>query len=187
MVIESVSQRLTPTNRKRLTQHGLANYSRIPNRHPIVTLPFRQTRLLFKWLLRGRRGAKLNADSHTFLSIGGSEQPMRNAGFALVPLVLAIAGSLAFVQRVPRRDQTLTGSAAYRDWRSDRPGIRRRIGIDDMPSPMATEAATSLPIVVKRPDEASPKVPPGFTAELFVSGLTGPRVVRTAARQNLPN
>lgn len=105
---------------------------------------------------------------------------MRNGDFVLVPLAIAIVGSLAFAQPVSQRDQTLTGPAAYGDWRLDRPGLRRKIAIDHMPAAMATAAATNPPLVIKRPDNVSPKVPPGFTAELFASGLAGPRVVRTA-------
>lgn len=105
---------------------------------------------------------------------------MRSGNFAFIISALATAGSLALAQPVPQTDQTLTGPAAYGDWRSDRPGLRRKIGVGDMPVPMATAWAARPPFVAKRRDDASPKVPAGFTANLFASDLVGPRVVRTA-------
>lgn len=105
--------------------------------------------------------------------------------FTFISLALAIAASLPFAQPVSPRNETLSGPAAYGDWHSDRPGIRRKIGIDDMPAPMATASADHPPRVVKRPDGASPRVPPGFTVDVFASGFAGPRVVRTAPNGDL--
>src|SRR4029079_11270355 len=35
----------------------------------------------------------------------------------------------------------LTGKAAFGDWRSDRPGVRRLLKLADLPAPFATESA----------------------------------------------
>jgi hypothetical protein len=80
-----------------------------------------------------------------------NEQPIRSSRFVFVASALAIAGSFACAQPVSQRDQTLTGPAAYGDWRQDRPALRRKITADDMPGPMATASANSFPLVVKQP------------------------------------
>jgi len=74
----------------------------------------------------------------------------------------------------------LTGAAAFGDWRADAPLIRRKITVDDLPKPYATHSASNFPRAVSRPPGASPKVPPGFTAELFASGLEDPRALVVA-------
>ena len=72
----------------------------------------------------------------------------------------------------------LTGAPGYGDWRSDGPGVRRRINAADMPPPYETTSANQGPTVVARPADAWPKAPPGFAVELFVSGgLDNPREI----------
>jgi glucose/arabinose dehydrogenase len=108
------------------------------------------------------------------------EEAMRKPRPALLAAALAVAVSIAFAEPVSRMDTMLTGSAAYSDWRSDAPGIRRKITDHDLPAPLANAPVANPPTVVKRPDGTSPKVPAGFSAELFASGLAGPRVIRVA-------
>lgn len=74
----------------------------------------------------------------------------------------------------------LTGAAAYGDWRSDAPGVRRKIAPADMPPPMATQPVAEPPRVVARPEGAWPKAPPGFSVSLFAQGLAMPRAIRVA-------
>ncbi|WP_245300059.1 PQQ-dependent sugar dehydrogenase [Methylocystis bryophila] len=74
----------------------------------------------------------------------------------------------------------LEGAAALGDWRSDAPGVGRRISPTDLPAPYAGELAASRSQVVGRPEGASLKAPDGFSVELFASGLNGPRVIRVA-------
>jgi glucose/arabinose dehydrogenase len=70
------------------------------------------------------------------------------------------------------------GKAAFGDWRTDGPLVRRKI--TDLPPPYATRSASNPPQVVAKPVSAAPKVPPGFQVELFASNLRDPRVVRVA-------
>lgn len=74
----------------------------------------------------------------------------------------------------------LTGKAALGDWRTDAPGVRRRITIADMAKPFDTPSVDNGPHHVGRPANAWPKVPAGFKVEEFVSGLNAPRLIRTA-------
>jgi glucose/arabinose dehydrogenase len=74
----------------------------------------------------------------------------------------------------------LMGTAAFGDWRSDRPGLSRIIKPEDLPKPGATSSVANFPHVVPRPSTAVPQVPPGFKVEIFAEGLSGPREMRVA-------
>jgi len=78
-----------------------------------------------------------------------------------------------------------TGAAAYGDWRSDAPGVRRLITPADLPQPYATPTVANPSSLVSRPPGALPKAPPGFTVDLIASGLSEPRVIRTAPNGDL--
>jgi glucose/arabinose dehydrogenase len=75
---------------------------------------------------------------------------------------------------------TRTGAGAYGDWRSDAPGVRRRLTAQDMPAPGATGSVANPSWVVARPEGAWPKAPAGFAVSLFAADLKQPRVVRVA-------
>src|SRR6516164_10821555 len=72
----------------------------------------------------------------------------------------------------------LVGKAAFGDWRTDAPLVRRKI--TELPPPYATRSASNPPRVIAKPASATPKVPPGFQVELFASNLRDPRMVRVA-------
>ncbi len=74
----------------------------------------------------------------------------------------------------------LTGQAAFGDWSSDAPGVKRQITVNDLPKPYATESSRNGPHGVGRPAGAMPKVPDGFTVNEFAQGLNNPRYVQTA-------
>jgi glucose/arabinose dehydrogenase len=97
------------------------------------------------------------------------------------PAVL-VAALLAGTSATPTLAQsgTLTGSAAFGDWRTDRPGLVRLIRPADLPKPGATASSANVSHVVPRPAGAVPKVPAGFRVELLTEGLGGPREIRTA-------
>lgn len=96
---------------------------------------------------------------------------------ALLGTGLALLPALSHAQPAqPLR----TGSDAMGDWSQDAPGVRRKITIDDLPKPYATESARNGPRRVRRPENAWPKAPAGFEVNIFASGLDGPRVIRTA-------
>ncbi len=73
-----------------------------------------------------------------------------------------------------------TGADAYGDWRTDAPGVARRILPADLPPPFATNNAARTSVIVARPAGVLPKAPPGFAVTLFASGLNEPRALRTA-------
>jgi glucose/arabinose dehydrogenase len=94
----------------------------------------------------------------------------------LVAVLLAGAG----VTPALAQSGALTGSAAFGDWRADRPGLVRLIRPSDLPKPGATASSANVSRVVARPATAMPQVPAGFKVELLAEGLSGPREIRTA-------
>ena len=94
-------------------------------------------------------------------------------------MVAALAGTAA-ITASGQSQPVLTGAAAYGDWRSDAPGVRRKITPADMPPPYETASASRYPTVVARPADAWPKAPPGFVVELLVGGLDNPRLIRVS-------
>ena len=79
--------------------------------------------------------------------------------------------------------QVLTGSAAFGDWRQDKPGVKRLLTPHDLPA-ISTPTYGKAEIV-PMPAGAKPAVPPGFSVELVTSGLVNPRVSRVAPNGDL--
>ena len=73
-----------------------------------------------------------------------------------------------------------TGAAAFGDWRTDAPGVRRLITPADLPAPYATRSTANMSQHEARTGAETPKAPPGFTVDLFATGLNTPRVIRIA-------
>jgi glucose/arabinose dehydrogenase len=100
--------------------------------------------------------------------------------------VLASTTALAIVLlTMTSSAQIRSGAAAFGDWRTDAPGVQRHITPADLPAPKsATEAemadVRAAPRIVPRPDGALPRVPAGFIADLYLAGLSAPRVLRRA-------
>src|SRR6266567_45936 len=56
--------------------------------------------------------------------------------------------------------ELLVGKAAFGDWRTDAPLVRRKI--TELPPPYATRSVSNPPRVIAKPASGSPQVPPGF-------------------------
>ncbi len=95
-------------------------------------------------------------------------------------LILCRSLLLASAFGLPALAQTRTGEDAYGDWRTDAPGVRRRIDAGAVAAPYATPSDSNGPRVVARQAGAAPRVPAGFSADLWAVGLRTPRVIRTA-------
>jgi glucose/arabinose dehydrogenase len=106
---------------------------------------------------------------------------LRTAIFCLRAAAL-VAFSVGAIQESAAADVPAlrTGGAAYGDWTTDAPGVRRRLVPRDMPAPKATRSAANFSHVVARPEGALPRVPPGFRVEEFARGLKEPRIIVTA-------
>ena len=65
-------------------------------------------------------------------------------GLALIGLSsLAWAATGVLTPAFPDSGGTLVGAAAYGDWRTDAPGVRRRLTSADMPVPLASPPAAN--------------------------------------------
>ena len=98
---------------------------------------------------------------------------MRNA--VLLTAMLIASGCAVS----PLVAQVRVGEAAYGDWRSDSPGVVRRITPADQPAAFATPPSAFPSAIVPRPAGASPKVPPGFVVTAYAK-LDHPRQIRVA-------
>jgi glucose/arabinose dehydrogenase len=79
----------------------------------------------------------------------------------------------------------LRGQAAFGDYTTDAPGVRRLITVVDLPAPGATKSVDNGPKMVPRPQDAWPQAPAGFVVELFAENLTNPRKIVTAPNGDL--
>ena len=95
-------------------------------------------------------------------------------------LILLAVGALA-----QQAGKVLTGQAAFGDWSTDAPGVKRKITAADQPKPFDTPSVDRGPRWAAKPDSAWPKAPAGFTVERFAQGLEGPRQIRTAPNGDL--
>jgi glucose/arabinose dehydrogenase len=93
----------------------------------------------------------------------------------------ALAAAVLFPTHILAQSGTvLTGTAAFSDWRTEAPGVRRLIRPQDLPPPFATESVRNRMQLVAAPGERQPKTLPGFEVKLFAQGLENPRAMRTA-------
>ncbi len=66
--------------------------------------------------------------------------------------------------------QTITGQAAFADYTKQKPGVRRKITVADLPEPKPSESVDNGPTVVQRPEGAWPIAPAGFKVQLYAGG-----------------
>src|SRR5271156_892563 len=91
----------------------------------------------------------------------GGATEMR-VGLALIGLsAVAWAATGVLTPAFPDSGRTLLGAAAYGDWRTDAPGVRRKLTPADMPVPLASSPAANQSHVVARQGGAQPTRPPG--------------------------
>jgi len=101
--------------------------------------------------------------------------PHRIRIVASAAVVLAASGAQA--------QDVLKGSAAFGDWRADKPGVRRHITAQDLPP--VTTPTTADTHVERKPAGASPTVPEGFAVSIFATGLKNPRAMKVAPNGDL--
>jgi glucose/arabinose dehydrogenase len=92
--------------------------------------------------------------------------------FLLAPLEVASA-------QKSRLRHVLTGPAAFTDYKTQQPGVVRRITVADLPGPYASKSVDNGPDLVSRPADAWPKTLPGFKVGLYAGDLKNPRLLRT--------
>jgi glucose/arabinose dehydrogenase len=95
-----------------------------------------------------------------------------------VPGAAASAAPVSAGKTAELKDASPT--APFTDFRYEKPGTTRKITVNDLPKPFATQSAENGAEQVARPENAWPVAPAGFKVELFASGLDNPRWLRTA-------
>jgi glucose/arabinose dehydrogenase len=94
-------------------------------------------------------------------------------------MAMATAGLAAHAGLVVAQD-VRSGAAAYGDWRSDAPGVMRKITPGDLPENHATPSTANVSQVVAKPAGAQLKAMKGFTVAPLIGGFEGARVIRAA-------
>ncbi len=79
----------------------------------------------------------------------------------------------------------LTGQAAFSDFTKEKPGVKRKITVADLPAPYATKSVDHGANMVARPVNAWPKTLPGFQVSAYATGLDNPRIIRRAPNGDL--
>lgn len=95
-------------------------------------------------------------------------------------LLLAAATVLLPVIGTAIADEIRMGRSAYGDWRSDAPGLIRKIRAQDVEPPFATLPVQNRSSVERRPAESKLQTMPGFSVAPLATGLSGARVIRVA-------
>ena len=124
---------------------------------------------------------------------------MRTLSLSLLATATLLAASAAAQQPL------LTGQAAFTDYNQQKPGVRHKITLADLPEPKPDEAVNNTAHVIMRPEGAWPKAPAGFKVTLYAGGdatplqradktehmqlsggtFTEPRLIRTAPNGDL--
>ena len=93
-----------------------------------------------------------------------------------------VAGAALLLQAAKTDSMTVqTGTKAFTNTASLKPGLARKIGAQDLPQPMPPAAGGGFPRPATRPEGVMPMAPAGFKVDIFVgSGLTQPRQIRRA-------
>jgi glucose/arabinose dehydrogenase len=68
----------------------------------------------------------------------------------------------------------LTGQASFTDWNQQKPGVRHKITLKDLPEPKPDEAVNNTAHLVARPADAWPVAPAGFKVTLYAGGDAAP-------------
>jgi glucose/arabinose dehydrogenase len=90
------------------------------------------------------------------------------------------AGATAKPKPVVSAESLPVPKAPFTDYRYEAPGKIRKITLEDLPEPFATESAGNSPELAPRPAGAAPKVPEGFKVAEYATGLGDARLIRTA-------
>ena len=82
--------------------------------------------------------------------------------------------ALLAVPALAEAQQTITGQAAFADWNQQKPGVRRKLTVADLPEPKPDESVDNGPHLVPKPDNAWPIAPAGFKVTLYAGGDFAP-------------
>ena len=96
------------------------------------------------------------------------------------PVLLLVLLAAVAAAYEPQQKEVITGKAAFADYTQQKPGVRRKIRLADLPEPNPQEAVENHPQMAPRPEGAWPKAPAGFKVTLYSKDVERPRLLRTA-------
>jgi hypothetical protein len=100
--------------------------------------------------------------------------------------LIAYFQSVANQPRAPEAAIAVPASSVTSaNWRLDAPGQTHKIAADSLPPPFATASTRNNSSVVAKPAAAALSLPPGFHADVFAEGLSGPRKMLVAANGDI--
>lgn len=104
--------------------------------------------------------------------------------FSIVTLSAILVGVVILKTRATTSEAesaaSLNVSTPFANYKTQAPGVTRKITLADLPKPYATESVDNGADVIRRPSDAWPQAPAGFKVEQFASKLDNPRLLRTA-------
>src|SRR4051794_33868166 len=126
--------------------------------------------LCFSWLIAAAPCFAIDTmqtDRRAQIKWSGTEDTYATARSSFTlrrSFLVAVACTIvpAFASDVLAQSGPLVGSAAFGDWRTDKPGVSRLIRPEDLPRVGATPSSANVSRVVRRPPGLSPRVPAGF-------------------------
>ncbi|HEX8817131.1 MAG TPA: PQQ-dependent sugar dehydrogenase [Terriglobales bacterium] len=80
----------------------------------------------------------------------------------------------------PEKTNAPTPTESFTDFRYEEPAKFRKITVAQLPAPYATDSSDNGPDLVRRPANAWPKAPAGFSVQQYATGLDNPRLLQTA-------
>jgi len=107
------------------------------------------------------------------------------AAFAVVGAFMGVHLLTAAIAQAQTQQTTITGPAAFTDYSQEKPGVRRKVTVGDLPEPKQDESVDNGPSLVDRPEGAWPQAPAGFKVEMYAQGFREPRLIRTAPNGDL--
>ncbi|WP_213806534.1 PQQ-dependent sugar dehydrogenase [Granulicella sp. dw_53] len=81
--------------------------------------------------------------------------------------------------------QTITGQAAFAGYGQQKPGVRRKITVADLPEPNPSESVDNGPTLVVRPKGALPIAPAGFKVQLYAGGDAATPMQRSEDKEQI--
>src|ERR1700730_16048637 len=105
----------------------------------------------------------------------------RKRVFFLFLSLAAVCAGISVALALPQGEvKMLTGAAAFATTATEKPGVFRKITVEDLSAPFPTPAAPNKSHFVRRPATASLLTLPGFQVQLFATGFDQPPELRTA-------
>jgi glucose/arabinose dehydrogenase len=101
---------------------------------------------------------------------------------SILVLSAVILAFLIMKSRTPvlEAESAAGDSAPFATYRSQAPGVSRKITVADLPKPYVSESVDNGPDPIDRPADAWPQAPAGFKVEQYARDLDNPRLLRTA-------